>query len=182
MTRACTRVPALAIAALLAAGALAPALAAAQDRQRLVLALSLSNTRRDSFQNQLLVNCNLFFTNGRSPEGNPQIADSVGPPSGTADFSNRRGEVFVRRTGWQIEPLPPVRARPTLFADVGIELQGRTVFITSRITHGRRLTAAARRSRIAIVRNAKREDGALLTKERKPDANTAPRRTRCSTR
>src|SRR3954470_682349 len=166
------RALALATAALLAGVALAPAAADAQDTTALLVALQLANTRRHAFQNDLATNCNLFFSNGTSPEGNPQFATAVGPPSGSIDFEQNKGEAFVKRTGWQVEPLPPTHGRPTLFADVGIALQGRNVFLTARITHGHPFVSAARRQRLAIVRGAKRLDGPLLDSDGKPAPDT----------
>src|SRR4051794_275905 len=169
------RALALATAALLAGVALAPAAAGAQDSTALLVSLQLANTRRHAFQNDLATNCNLFFSNGTSPEGNPQFATAVGTPSGSLDFAQNKGEAFVKRTGWQVEPLPPARgrpARPTLFADIGVSLQGRNVFLTARVTHGRPFISAARRQRLAIVRGAKRRDGRLLDAGGKPAPNT----------
>jgi hypothetical protein len=162
----------LATAALLAGVALAPAAAGAQDTTALIVSLQLANTSRHSFQNDLQTNCNLFFSNGTSPEGNPQFATASGPPSGSLDFAKGKGEGFVKRTGWQVEPLPPTRGRPTLFADIGISLQGRNVFLTARVTHGRPFISAARRQRLGIVRGAKRRDGPLLDSDGKPAPDT----------
>lgn len=167
------RAVALAMAALFGCLALIPAGAAAQDdRNRLIISLQLANTRRHSFQGDLQTNCNLLFANGQAVEGNPQIASAAGAPSGTIDWAQNRGEAFVRKTGWQVEPLPPTRGKPTLFADLGIALQGRNVFLTARVTRGRPLLSAARRERLAIVRGAKRLDGPLLDENGKPAPDT----------
>ena len=169
MTRIRRRM-ALAAASLVACLALLPVAASAQDDStELLVSLQLASSRRQSFTNQLLYNCNLFFSNGSPAD---QFATASGAPTGALDFGQNRGEAFVRKTGWQVEPLPPVRAKPTLFADIGVELQGRNVFLTGRITHGRRITAAARRDRLAIVRGAKRADGTLLDPKGKPAPNT----------
>src|SRR3954471_24312879 len=115
------RALALATAALLAAVALAPATAGAQDRTALIVSLQLANTSRHSFQNDLQTNCNLFFSNGTSPEGNPQFATASGAPTGSLDFAQRKGEAFVKRTGWQREGRdflqPPARAGRAAPAD-----------------------------------------------------------------
>ena len=76
--------------------------AAAETRTRLIVSLQLSNTARNSFQNTLLYNCNLFFSNGGAVEGHRQFATAVGPPAGSLDFGQRRGGAFVRRSGWQV--------------------------------------------------------------------------------
>src|SRR3954454_11478020 len=167
------RALALAMAASLAVVAVLPAAAAAQDETtQLIVSLQLAATRRHSFQNDLSVNCNLFFANGRSVEGQPEIADAFGPPSGTIDWAQSNGEAFVKKTGWQVEPLPPTRGQPTLFADVGVALQGRNVFLTARITHGRPFISSAKRERLGIVRGAKRLDGTLLDDKGKPAPDT----------
>jgi len=46
------------------------------------------------------------------------------------------------------------------------------MYVTARITHGRRLISRARRTRIAIVRGAKYSNGPLVDREGKPVANT----------
>jgi hypothetical protein len=146
--------------------------AAAEPRTRLIVSVQLANTSRNSFQNTLLYNCNLFFSNGAAVEGRRQFATAVGLPAGSLDFAQRRGEAFVRRTGWQVQPLPPIRARPTLFANLGVSLQGANVFLTARVTRGRSLISAARRARLGVVRRAKRDDGPLLDRRGKPVPNT----------
>src|SRR5215212_9376382 len=111
----------LTIAAASAAFSLAPALAHAQENQnRLIVSVELTSTKRQSFQGQLLYNCNLFFAGNRPVDGSPQVAQVAGAPSGSIDFTQNRGEAFVKKGGWQVEPLPPVRAKPTLFADLGV--------------------------------------------------------------
>ena len=146
--------------------------AAAEPRTSLIVSLQLSNTNRNSFQSTLLYNCNLFFSNRAAVEGHRQFATAVGLPAGSLDFAQRRGEAFVRRTGWQVQPLPPIRARPTVFANLGVSLQGANVFLTARVTRGRSLISAARRARLGVVRRTKRDDGPLLDRRGKPVPNT----------
>jgi hypothetical protein len=146
--------------------------AAAQTPTRLIVSLQLANTARNSFQNTLLYNCNLFFSGGLAVEGRRQYAAVGGPPRGVLDFAQGRGQAFVRRTRWQVEPLPPIRARPTLFADLGVSLQGANVFLTARVTRGRPLISARRRARLGVVRAAGRLDGPLLDGHGKPVPNT----------
>jgi hypothetical protein len=147
--------------------------AAAEPLTRLIVSLQLSNTSRNSFQNTLLYNCNLFFSNGGAVEGHRQFATAVGLPAvGSLDFGQRRGEAFARRTGWQVQPLPPIHARPTVFANLGVSLQGPNAFLTARIKRGRSLISAARRARLGVVRRAKRDDGPLVDRRGKPAPNT----------
>jgi hypothetical protein len=160
------------VAAIVVLAVLACAGGTASARPSLIVSLQLANTSRNSFQNTLLYNCNLFFSNGAAVEGRRQFATAVGLPAGSLDFAQRRGEAFVRRTGWQVQPLPPIRARPTVFASLGVSLQGANVFLTARVTRGRSLISAARRARLGVVRRARRDDGPLLDRRGKPVPNT----------
>jgi hypothetical protein len=161
------------LVAVLAGLGILPAAAVAQsDTSRLIVSLALANTRNHRFQNQLLVNCNLFFVGGLAVEGNPQRATAAGAPSGSIDFANGRGEAFVSRSSWQVQALPPSHARPTYLNALGVALQGRKLFLTGRITHGRSLIARAGRARLAVVSAAKRDDGTLQTLKGKPVPNT----------
>jgi hypothetical protein len=167
------RALATAVAAVVAALALAPAVAAAgNDQTRLIVSLSLANTRHHNFLGQLQYNCDLFFSNGLVPEGNPLLATAAGPPVGSLDFARGRGEAFVKRNNWQVEALPPSHARPALFANMGIALRGRTVFLTARVTHGRSMLGSARRQRLAMIRRAKIESGTLLDQHGRTAPNT----------
>src|SRR4051812_11480930 len=150
----------------------APAVAADNEHTRLVILLQLATGKRHNFQNELLQNCNLLFVNGRSVDGRVQVAGADGVPTGTLDFGQSRGEAFVRKNEWSVEPLPPIRGKPTAFADIGVELDGSAVYLTARITKGRSNLAAARRQRLAIVRRAKRDDSPILDNDGKPLPNT----------
>ena len=172
MTRTRLRL-ALGAAALVACLAPLAASAEAQNKHtRLVILLQLATGTRHNFQNELLQNCNLFFVNGRSVDGRVQVAGADGVPTGTLDFGQSRGEAFVRKNEWSVEPLPPIRGKPTAFADIGVELAGNAVYLTARITKGRSNLAAARRQRLAIVRGAKRADTRILDQSGKPLPNT----------
>ena len=166
--------PALAVAAMV--GGAFPAAAAAQaDDASLTLSLRLGIAgQKPNFMGDLQYGCMLFFSDREVPGGRSRwvYAQMKDTPAGALDFGARRGEARLRGRSWQVEALPPSRARPARFADLGLRLAGRKVFLTARVTTGRRLLAAARRSRIAQVRGAKVTHGPLVDRRRQPVAGT----------
>jgi hypothetical protein len=165
----------LAGASVVACSAVCPVAAHAQDdSSRLIVVLDAARTPRHDFYGDLLYNCNLFFSGGRVPDDTDPSAHADGPPVGSIDFAHSRGSAFLSGYAWQAEALAPYdRPRPVKFADIGVELAGRRIYLTARITHGRRaLLQSVRRERLAVVRTARREDGTLRDRHGRPAPNT----------
>jgi hypothetical protein len=144
---------------------LLPAGAAAQDEgAELTLALRLATRGHTSkLLDQLQYNCNLFFSVNQVPQGGSDgtWASFTRPALGTADFAAGTGEIRAQRGEWQVEALPPSNAR-VRFAELGIAMRGRRVFLTARLTRGRPLISGSRRVRLAEVLGAKLEQGPLI--------------------
>jgi hypothetical protein len=156
-------------------GVLPMAAWAGEAGSELRLSLRLANAgQRPSFLGDLQYNCNLFFSARQVPQGRSRwvYASMRRPALGTLDFGRGSGEVRGRNAEWQVEALPPSDARPTLFADLGIALQGRRAFLTARVTRGRPLLAGSRRVRLAVIRGAKFDIGPLIDRRDQQVPNT----------
>ncbi len=152
-------------------GCFAPAADAAPNNTRLIATLEASHARFGHGPNvdqDLLRNCELFFSGGLALQGNPPIAAVSGPATGTLNPRTRRGEAFARHSQWQVEALAPSRARPVTFSELGFALRGSSLFLTGRLTHGRSFTARAGRKKLAVARHARITPGPLLDQRRRP--------------
>src|SRR4051794_33709111 len=149
--------------------------AAAADNTRLIATLEASNARFGHGPNvdeDLLFNCEQFFSGGLALQGNPPVATIDGTATGTLNPRTRSGEVFARRNQWQVEALSPSHARPVTFTDLGFALRGSNLFLTGRLTHGRPFSAGARRKKLAVARHVQVTPGPLLDAKRHPVAGT----------
>jgi hypothetical protein len=145
--------------------AVTPAPAPAQEGDdSIAFSLRLANAgQRPNFLGDLQYNCTLFFARGVDGGGRGRwlYARGSGPAIGTLDAPNGTGEVFNRASDWQVEGLPPGPARPTVLADLGIALDGRSVYLTGRVGRGRARLSQAGRVRLARVRGARIDAGPL---------------------
>jgi hypothetical protein len=154
------------VVAIACVGLAAPPVASAGDDAsdaQMTVSLRLANAgQRPNLLGDLQVNCALFFVNGTSPGGRSRyvFANLRGRFTGAPDFTAGRGEARLAAGFWQVEALPPGRAR-VRFADLGIELDGRRVYVTARLTRGKALLSGAARQRIGVIRGAKLDDGPL---------------------
>ena len=153
---------------------LAPAAAHAANNTRLIATLQASNARFGHGPNvdqDLLFNCEQFFSGGLALQGSPPVATIDGPATGAINPSARSGEAFARRNQWQVEKLFSSHARPVTFTDLGFALRGSNLFLTGRITHGRAFSAGARK-KLAVARHAQVTPGPLLDAKRHPVPGT----------
>ena len=155
---------------------IAPAAAnAATNNTRLIATLAASNARfghGPNLDQDLLFNCEQFFSGGLVIQGNPPVATIDGPATGAINASARSGEAFARGNQWQVETLFSSHARPVTFTDLGFALRGSNLFLTGRITHGRAFSAGAGRKKLAVARHAQVTPGPLLDAKHHPVPGT----------
>jgi hypothetical protein len=130
--------------------------------------------KTQKFETRLLRNCDLFFVNGSGTQN--FIASEDGPALGALNLAQRRGEVYSKAHGWQVEQfrLPGEQRiqRSTSFTDLGIALQKKSVFLTGRIVAGPVLIAASRRVKLAVIRAPKITIQPLLDRRKRAVPDT----------
>ena len=176
MIRAASRVAACLALVIIAWPPVAAAPAASrQSATELVLSLRLRNSGL-TLLGRMINNCQLLEPAGWSlPETLTKytFASTRGTPIGALDVGGRRGEVYVKSGGLQVEQLF-VKGRPNVvrLADLGVALHGSNMYLTGRITRGQSQTTASRRVRLALARGAQFEAGPLVDSRNRPVPST----------
>jgi hypothetical protein len=167
----------LRLASVVAGLGLALALAPAASASDLHFQLRIRNSGSSAdFRGRMIGNCQLLESSGWTlPETTTRYmySDAAGPAIGTLDVKARRGAAYVRSGGLQIEQLFR-ESNPNVirFADLGVELQGRTMYLVGRLTRGVSQTAAVKRVRLAFARPVTYATGPLLDARNKPVPST----------